>query len=293
MTWARSPSRAWPCCAWTGCARWSTCIPAWSARTRWSPRSTTACTARAGRPRRSTPRCTAWSTPPTSITCIPTPASRSPPPPTENPSHRRSSVTAWCGCRGAGRASNSGWTSPRSSVATRRPSGASSGVTASPRGATPQNRPRRTRCRSSVAPKSSSPPTAETSLSAPNYPAIAHCPNRTAGRRPPRWHRSCAVWHPRTRLRSATSPTPQRCWTSSPPPSIRGWLRWAPAAPITSCAPRSNPSYSTCPPTRPSRSARTASPNCTRRTGRTTGPITSATRAPTAPRCAAPTRRSS
>ena len=35
-----------------------------SARTRWSPRSTTACTAGAVRPRPSTPRCTGWSTPP-------------------------------------------------------------------------------------------------------------------------------------------------------------------------------------------------------------------------------------
>ena len=35
-----------------------------SARTRWSPRSTTACTARAAPHRRSTPPCTAWSTPP-------------------------------------------------------------------------------------------------------------------------------------------------------------------------------------------------------------------------------------
>ena len=62
----RHPHRrpAWPCCGWTGCARWSTSTPASSARTRWSPRSTTACTAGAARRRRSTPRCTAWSTPP-------------------------------------------------------------------------------------------------------------------------------------------------------------------------------------------------------------------------------------
>ena len=39
----------------------ATCTRAWSARTRWSRRSTTACTARAGRPRPSTPRCTGWS----------------------------------------------------------------------------------------------------------------------------------------------------------------------------------------------------------------------------------------
>ena len=38
----------WPCCGSTGCARWSTSTPAWTARTRWSPRSTTACSARGG-----------------------------------------------------------------------------------------------------------------------------------------------------------------------------------------------------------------------------------------------------
>ena len=52
------------------------------ARTRWSPRSTTACTAGAAPRRRSTPRCTAWSTRPTSTTCTRTPGSRSPPRPT-------------------------------------------------------------------------------------------------------------------------------------------------------------------------------------------------------------------
>ena len=56
----------------------STSTRASSARTRWSPRSTTACTARAARPRPSTPPCTGWSTPRTSTTCTPTPASRSP-----------------------------------------------------------------------------------------------------------------------------------------------------------------------------------------------------------------------
>ena len=50
--------RASPCCGSTGSAPWSTSTRASSARTRWSPRSTTACTARAGRRRRSTPRCT-------------------------------------------------------------------------------------------------------------------------------------------------------------------------------------------------------------------------------------------
>ena len=57
-------------------------IPESSARTRWSLPSTTACTARAARRPRSTRPCTAWSTPPTSTTCTPTPASPSRPPPT-------------------------------------------------------------------------------------------------------------------------------------------------------------------------------------------------------------------
>ena len=41
--------------------------------------------------------------------------------------------------------------------------------------------------------------------------------------------------------------------TSSPAASTRGWPRWAPAAPTTSCAPRSSRWCSTCRPTRPSR----------------------------------------
>ncbi len=45
--------------------------PASSARTRWSPRSTTPCSARAARHRRSTPRCTPSSTPRTWTTCTP------------------------------------------------------------------------------------------------------------------------------------------------------------------------------------------------------------------------------
>ena len=74
--------RAWPCCGSTGCARSSTSTRASSARTRWSPPSTTACTAGAARRRRSTPRCTASSTRPTSTTSTPTRASRWRPPPT-------------------------------------------------------------------------------------------------------------------------------------------------------------------------------------------------------------------
>ena len=70
------------CSGWTGCARSSTSIRASSARTRWSARSTTASSAGAGRRRRSTPRCTASSTPTTSTTSIRTPGSRSRRPPT-------------------------------------------------------------------------------------------------------------------------------------------------------------------------------------------------------------------
>ena len=46
-TSAPSPKPGWRCCDWTGCGRWWTSIPGWSARTRWWRRSTTACTARA------------------------------------------------------------------------------------------------------------------------------------------------------------------------------------------------------------------------------------------------------
>ena len=54
--------------------------PGSSARTRWSPRSTTACGAKAARRRPSTPPCTAWSTRRTSITCTRTRVSRWPRP---------------------------------------------------------------------------------------------------------------------------------------------------------------------------------------------------------------------
>jgi rhamnose utilization protein RhaD (predicted bifunctional aldolase and dehydrogenase)/NAD(P)-dependent dehydrogenase (short-subunit alcohol dehydrogenase family) len=49
-----------------------------------------------------------------------------------------------------------------------------------------------------------------------------------------------------TGRRSATTPTPRRCSTSSPGPSTRGWPRWAPRAPTTSCGPRSDRWSSTC-----------------------------------------------
>ncbi len=58
--------------------------------------------------------------------------------------HRRSSATRSCGCRGAGPASSSASTSPRSRRRTRMPSAASWAATASPRGATPPRRARRT-----------------------------------------------------------------------------------------------------------------------------------------------------
>ena len=64
------------------CAPSSTSTRASTARTRWSPPSTTACTDRAARRRRSTPRCTASSSAATSTTSTPTPASPSPPQPT-------------------------------------------------------------------------------------------------------------------------------------------------------------------------------------------------------------------
>ena len=83
-----------------------------------------------------------------------------------------------------------------------------------------------------------------------------------AGRRAPDQGRRARPGDPRpgvapTGRRSATSPTPTSCSTSSPRPSTRGWPRWAPPAPTTSCAPRSGRWCSTC---RRPRRWRTSSP---------------------------------
>ena len=120
-------------------------------RTRWSPRSTTACTARAAPRRRSTPPCTGWSTPPTSTTCTRTRASPSP----RRRTGRQLTKEIFgdkvvVGAVAPARASSWAWTSPRSRTPTRRPSAPSSAATASPPGATPAKRPRPTRCGSST-----------------------------------------------------------------------------------------------------------------------------------------------
>ncbi len=126
------------------------------ARTRWSPRSTTRSTARAGQHHPSTPRCTGSSMRRTSTICIRMPASRSPPRRTARSSPRRSTATRSSGCPGAGPASSSGSTSPPSSGTTRRRSAASSAGTASPRGATRAPSRKRTACGSSAPRRSTS-----------------------------------------------------------------------------------------------------------------------------------------
>ena len=68
---------------------------------------------RAARRRRSTRRCTGWSTPRTWTTCTRTPGSRWPPRRTGRSSPRSASATGWCGCRGGARASSWAWTSRR------------------------------------------------------------------------------------------------------------------------------------------------------------------------------------
>ncbi len=139
---------------------------------------------------RSTPRCTAWSTPRTWTISIPTRASRSPPPPTARSSRERSSATGSSGCRGAARASSWGWTSRRSRRRTRRPSARSSADTASPPGAIPPRRRRRTPSGSSTPPpptsRSTGPRTVRRHALGLRGPAGAGAPR--AGGRPRRNH---------------------------------------------------------------------------------------------------------
>ncbi|GMA28462.1 hypothetical protein GCM10025874_17150 [Arenivirga flava] len=64
------------------------------------------------------------------------------------------------------------------------------------------------------------------------------CPRRSAASAPPAWPRPSAASPATTGRRSATSPTPRSCSTSSPARRRRRSPRSAPAAPTTSCAPR-------------------------------------------------------
>ena len=234
------------CCGSTGCALSSTSTRASTARTRWSPRSTTASSARAARRRRSTPPCTASWTPRTSTTCTPTPGSRWPPPRTAGSSPSSASATGWCGCRGAARGSSSASTSPRSRRRTRRRSASSSAATGSRRGARPARSARRTRSRSSAPPASSSTRTASTSPSAPSSPATSHCPRPSGMRRRPRSSRRSAGWRPRTPRRSGTTRTATPSSSSWPGRSSPRSPSAARRARTTSCGPRSSRSSSTC-----------------------------------------------
>ena len=84
--------------------------------------------------------------------------------------------TGSSGCRGAGPASSSGSTSPRSRPTTRRRSAASSAATASPPGATRRGVRGRTRCGSSRPPPPTSPSTARPSRSGPALDGYAALP---------------------------------------------------------------------------------------------------------------------
>ena len=235
--------------------RWSTSTRASTARTRWSPRSTTACTARAARRRRSTPRCTGWSTRPTSTTCIPTRASRSPPPPTarqltekifgdkvvwvpwrrpgfqlgldiaeikaENPQAigcilGGHGITAW-GDTSEESEANSLWIIDTAAAYIAEHTKAEPfGPALDGYGALPEAERR-----------------AKAAALAPTLRSIAS-------------HDRPMVGHFTDDRRGAGLP--------GLAPSTRGWPRWAPAARTTSCAPRSSRWCSTCPPTRRSRS---------------------------------------
>ena len=115
----------------------------------------------------------------------------------------------------------------------------------------------------------------------------------SAARRPPRWlPRSVASPRP-TSPRSGTSPTRSRCWTSWPAPSTRGWPRWAPAARTTSCAPRSSRMVLDLPADGPGRGVHRPAAGAARGLPRgLPRATTSATRRRTPRRSAAPTRSS-
>ena len=76
-------------------------------------------------------------------------------------------------------------------------------------------------------------------------------PTTSAARRPPLWPRRSAASRRTTSRWSATSPTTRGCSSSSPRRRRRSSPRSAPAAPTTSCAPRSSRCCSTCRPDAP------------------------------------------
>ena len=195
-----------------------TSTPASSARTRWSPPSTTRCTARAGPPRRSTPPCTAWWMPRTSTTCIPTPASPSRPRPTarSSPTKAFGDKVVWVPWRrpgfqlGARHRRDQGGEPAGDRLHPRRPR--HHGV-----GRHVATRPRRTGSGSSRPPR---PTSTEHGTSDPFGTALdgyeRRCREPSAARRRPRSRRHLAASPPPTSRWSATSPTPRSCSTSSP-----------------------------------------------------------------------------
>ena len=222
---------------------------AWSARTRWSPRSTTACTARAARRRRSTPRCTGWSTRRTSTTCTRTRGSRWPPRPTGRSSPRTcfGDRVVWVPWRRPGFQLGL----DIAAVAAANPQAigvilGGHGITAW--GDDQRGGARRTRWRSSPRRRRT---WTSTACAEPFGPVVAgqraaarggaarqggrDLPDRSAGSPPP------------TGRRSGTTPTATWCWSSSPGRSSRRWPSWARPARTTSCAPRSSRWWWTCP----------------------------------------------
>ena len=195
----------------------STSTPASSARTRWSPRSTTACTAGAARRRRSTPPCTASSTSPH-----------------VDHLHPDSGIAIATAADGAAltkeifgdRVLWVPWRRPGfqlgldiAAVQAGQPAGdrrASSAATASPRGAATSEE---CEANSLEIIRTAAAYLAEHGRSRPVRRAScrlrAAARGRARGRGPPRCSRSCGASPRPTGRRSATSPTPTSCWTSS------------------------------------------------------------------------------
>ncbi len=216
----------------------------------------------AARHRRSTPPCTAWSTPRTSTTCTPTPASRiataADGGSTDAADLRRpGGVGAVAPARLPARA----WTSPRSRRRNpqaigshpRRPRHHRVGATSLRRGAgqLAGDHPR--------PPSSTSPHNGARAAvrRAAGRGTRALPGGRSAAPRPPHWRRSSGAWRRPTGPRSGTSPmTPRVLEFLGAGRASPAGRRSAPAAPTTSCAPRSSRWCSTCPPTPASRTAR-------------------------------------
>ena len=218
-----------------------------SARTRWSPRSTSASTGGVARRRRSTPRCTASSTPTTSITSIPDSGIALATAADGEELTRRcfGDRVAWVGWRRPGfqLGPRHGRGPPRASRGDRgdprRPRHHGLGRhLRGVRGALARDHPdgggvhRRERAARSVR------------AADRRVRAACRIRNATPGRRPS--CRSSAASRRPTGRRSATTPTATSCSTSSGGRSIRGWPRSARRARTTSCGPRSGRWSSTC-----------------------------------------------